>query len=454
MRDLLPKKLQQLALCAPAPVYIVGGFVRDFLAKLHTSGKPDIDICAPIPVEEFVALAQKCDMRVNAVYKTTGTVKFSDSDSNEYEYARFRSDTYVRGVHTPVEIAFTSDIALDARRRDFTVNAIYYDIQADRFVDPLGGIPAVYEKRLTTVADAKKVFGEDGLRLLRLCRQAAQLGFYPDEECLRGAIANASLIQDIVPERIFTELSAILLADKKYGVANGHYQGVLLLDKTRVLDYILPDLALGRDMAQRNDFHNYDVLNHSLRAVLYADERVRFAALLHDIGKPLCQKRDNNSFSHAEDGADLSATVLTNFKAPKKLIERTSALVRWHMYDFNVQTKENKLRRFFVEHYEILEDLLLLKQADYSACKDSKDKAPTCARWETVLARMREENAPLSLKQLAVNGNDLIKEGFSPRGLAELLRALLLHAAVNPLDNEKTRLIRLAHGLSRGAGTR
>jgi len=393
-------------------------------------------------------------MRVHSVYKNTGTVKFSDTDGNEYEYARFRSDEYIRGVHTPVNISFTSDISLDARRRDFTANAVYYDIRADRFVDPLNGIQAIKEKRLTTVAPAEKVFGEDGLRLLRLCRQAAQLGFSPDEECLFGAKTNAKLIDDIAPERIFTELTATLRADVKYGVTDGHYRGVLLLDKTRVLDQIIPELAMGRGMAQRADFHDYDILEHSLRAVLYADERIRFAALLHDIGKPLCQNRDRNAFAHAEEGAALCAKVLTRFKASNRLIERTKLLVRWHMYDFDCNTKENKLRRFFVEQKEILDELLLLKQADFSACKDNLSKAPTCARWEQLLSRMQEERAPLCLKELALSGKDLANAGFPAHRLKDILHELLLHTAIHPKDNEKERLLRIANGLFKGAGTR
>ena len=448
MRAILPKCLPLLAQNCPCPLYVVGGSVRDFLADMTPTSR-DWDICAPLSADQLVTAAEQSGFTVKAVYRNTGTVKLRDEDGVNYEYSSFRSDKYVRGTHVPVEIFFTDDITLDARRRDFTANAVYYDIGNDCFVDPLGGIAAIAEKRFTTVDYADKVFGEDGLRLMRLARQSAQTGFSPDEECLRGATQNASLIADITPERIFTELTAILAADEKYGVPDGAYHGLHLLDDIGVLAAILPELALGKGMAQRADFHKYDVLEHSFRAVKYADKSIRLAALLHDIGKPFCKLRDGNSYEHPTEGERLAKEALTRLKAPKKVTVRVCALVRWHMYDFDCRVGDNKLRRFFVEQYDILDELLLLKQADFSACTDDLSIAPTCARWQTVLAEMRAQNTPITLKQLAVNGAELLEIGVIPCHISELLRRLLLHVAVQPSDNEKSRLLRLAYGFEK-----
>jgi tRNA nucleotidyltransferase (CCA-adding enzyme) len=321
-------------------------------------------------------------------------------------------------------------------------------------VDPLDGIAAIKEKRLTTVAPAHKVFGEDGLRLMRLARQAACLGFTPDEECLSGATDNAHLIDDITPERIYTELLQILSADKKYGVADGHYRGLQLLKQTGVLARILPELALGHGMAQRSDYHKYDILEHSLRATLYAKEEVRLAALLHDVGKPFCVLRDGNAYAHPQEGAHIAEEILTRLKAPKKTIQRVHALVEYHMYDFNCQTSENKLRRFFATHYPILDELLLIKQADFSACMDDLSTAPTCQRWQAILCKMQEERAPLQIKDLAVSGKDLLEEGIPAPHISTILNALLLHAVVQPIDNQKTRLIKIAQGIKKNLAER
>lgn len=448
MYQILPKSLQKLAEHIPVPLYVVGGAVRDHLAGFIPQ-TPDWDICAPLAADEFAKIAEENGFAVRAVYRNTGTVKFLDTDGQGYEYSCFRSDKYVRGIHTPVEIFFTDDILLDAKRRDFTANAVYYDIKARSFADPLRGIPAIKEKRLTTVDMPEKVFGEDGLRLMRLARQAAQLGFTPDEACLAGARENAALIRDISPERIYAELTAILTADTRYQVKDGHYQGLKILDETRVLDHILPELTLGRDMKQRSDFHKYDVLEHSLRAVLYAPKHLRLAALLHDVGKPYCAFRDGNFFAHPTEGEELARKILLRLKAPNRETDAVCRLVGLHMRDFDCRMSEGKLRRFLVQNYALLPDLLAVKQADFSACTDNTNTAPTCKRWQALLAKMQEENVPFTLRELAVKGNELIELGIPANHVSELLSRLLMHTATEPKDNSKERLLRLAVGLEK-----
>ena len=445
----IAKSLILLASGLTKPLYVVGGAVRDHLIGFQKQNT-DWDICAPLSAEEFASAATENGFIVNAVYRNTGTVKLRDAEGVEFEFSSFRSDEYVRGVHSPVNVFFTDDITLDARRRDFTCNAVYYDVAAKAYADPLQGIPAIREKRLTTVAPAKKVFGEDGLRLMRLCRQAAQLGFAPDSDCLEGAKENAPLIDDISCERIYTELLSILSADEKHGIKDAAYRGLRLLDEIGVFERIFPELALGKGMSQRADFHKYDVLEHSFRAVKYAPPQVRLAALLHDIGKPYCQKRDGNSYAHVTEGVPLARNALQRLKAPNRTVDRVCALIEWHMYDLDGKTRKNKLRRFFVEHYELLEDLLLIKQADFSACMDETSEAPTCTRWRALLQKMQSEQVPFSLKELAVKGNDLLTLGIAPQRISKVLHALLMHTACTPKDNEKTRLLRLAIGIDHG----
>ena len=445
MRRILPKSIFNLAQSASAPIYAVGGVVRDFLlGNTASNSNLDFDICAPILADELISLAIPHGFTVKSVFKNTQTVKLQDAEGNNFEFSSFRSDKYIRGVHTPVETVFTTDILLDAKRRDFTANAVYYHLQAEEFVDPLQGKLAILEKRLSTVDNANKVFGEDGLRLLRLARFAGQLGFSPDEECLLGAKNNAHLIKDIAPERVFAELNAMLCADLRFGVKDGHYRALCVLDKTRVLDYLLPELTLGRGMKQRPDFHKHDVLEHSLRAVLYASPSVRLSALLHDIAKPFCKLRDGNSYAHPQEGARIAKEVLQRWKAPKKTVEEVSSLVETHMYDFNCQTKETKLKKFFVENQKLLPSLLLLKQADFSACTDDLSPAPTCVRWQNLLQKMKEEGAPLSLRELAVSGKDLLALNIPQKEISTVLSRLLLHAACNPKDNKIERLLLLA----------
>lgn len=447
MRNIMPKNLLSLAEECAFPLYAVGGSVRDFLCGYPLGKNTDWDICAPVSEDELISAAEKRSFCVRAVYRNTGTVKLADAEGVEYEFSRFRSDKYVRGVHTPSEIVFTSDMALDARRRDFTANAVYYEIKAGRFLDPLGGMPDIERRTLRTVAPAGKVFGEDGLRLMRLARQSAQLGFTPDGECMNGAREHSALIRDIAPERIFAELGYILSSDKKHGCKDAPYRGLCILRDTGVLREIMPELALGDGMAQRSDFHAHDVLEHSLRCASYAPERVRIPALLHDVGKPFCMMGDGNFYAHPEEGARIAREILTRLKAPKKLTDETERLILLHMRDFNLKTGENKVRRTIVENYPLLPDLFALMQADFSACKDDFSPAPVVEKWKNILEKMRREGAPRTLSELAVNGDDIHACGIRAQDTGRVLNELLLYCAYDGSHNRREHLLRRVNTL-------
>ncbi len=435
----VPENLKLLADACPFPLYAVGGSVRDFLCGFPLS-KPDWDIAAAGTEDELISAAQMCGFTVKSVYRNTGTVKLKAA-GEEYEFTRFRSDQYVRGVHTPAEITFTDCIETDARRRDFCANAVYYDVKARTFCDPLGGMRDIERKTLRTVMPAKKVFGEDGLRLMRLARLSAELGFSPDEEALAGASAHRALIRDIAPERIFKELTLILHADQKHRDADAPYRGLGILRKTGVLGEILPELALGDGMKQRSDFHDHDVLEHSLRCVKYAQPQIRFAALLHDVGKPFCMLRDGKYHLHAEEGARIAREILSRLKAPKKLQEETSELVRLHMRDYDLCMKENKVRAEIVTFHPLLEKLLALRQADYSACKDDLATAPSVKKWREIENRMSKEGAPFTVKELALNGADLLELGLAPEQIGTALHELLLYCAADGRRNQPHTLL-------------
>lgn len=442
MKEYLPKNLIALAEACSGPLYLVGGSVRDFLCGRPITPSTDFDLASPMPEDDLLSAARRCGLAVKSVYRNTGTVKLCGPDNVGYEFTRFRTDKYVRGMHAPAEIAFTDDIATDARRRDFCADAVYYEIKKGEYADPLGGIADIRKKILRTVAPASKVFGEDGLRLMRLARIAAQTGFSPDEECLAGAKEHSALIRDIVPERIFSELLLLLRADEKHGDRTAVYRGLCILRDTGVLKEILPELALGEGMAQRPAFHDHDVLEHSLRCAMYAPAEVRLAALLHDAGKPFCYLRDGNYYAHAEEGEHLARAILTRFKAPKKLTEEVCALVRLHMRDYDLQMREGKLRREFVQNYPLLPKLFFLKQADYSACKDDLCEAPVLIKWNALLEKMKSEGVPFTLPELAVNGDDLLAAGVAPQEVGKTLGELLFACAQDGKLNTKEKLLK------------
>lgn len=436
MKVILPEQLKKLAENCPSDLFVVGGYVRNFL--INGSISADLDIAAAMSAEQIAKAANACGFKVVAEYKRTGTVVIFDGE-RKYEYTRFRTDSYERGgKHTPENTDFTDDIALDAHRRDFKCNAVYYDINKDEIVDPLCGVADIKNKVLDTVLNPETVFCSDGLRLMRLARFAAELGFTPTVGALAGAKKYAENIKDIAPERIFDELKKILVADGKYPFSdpNGHYTGVKILEKIGVFDILFPELAAGRGITQRADFHKYDVLEHTFRTLLYADKDIRLAALLHDVGKPYCMQNFGKFKAHAEYGALIAADILKGLKADKKTTEKTVFLVKNHMFDLKNSEPDCTVRLFIAENQDYFYSLTKLKQADFSACKDDLSVCPTVLKWTEIYEKMQKDGTPFSLKDLKITPAYLVEIGFKKREIGEELKRLYEYAVMTPFAND------------------
>ena len=440
MIKILPKNLIYLASKFDKPLYLVGGSVRNYLIDGSLSG--DLDLCASIEVEKFVQGVEDCGFKVNATYKRTGTVLFVDGEYH-YEYTAFRRERYVGGEHTPEYTEFTEDIHEDAIRRDFKCNSIYYDIKNQKIVDVLGGLEDIKYKRLDTVRQPEKVFCSDGLRLMRLARFVGELNFKPTLEVLSAAEKYSHNILDISPERIYDELKMILRSNEKYTFSDpiGHYNALKVLDQTRVLDKIIPELTLGRDMAQRKDFHKYDVLEHTLRTVLYCEPNVRLGALLHDVGKPFCFLRDGCYHQHADEGEKIAVKVLKRLKADNETISKVKFLVKSHMLDLDCSMRESKIRRFIVARNVYIEELLMLKQADYMAGMDNQDVAPTVKKWRYILEKMKKDGTPFDYKDLTITAVDLMQIGYKGKAIGKTLEELFDFCVLNPEQNQKQILV-------------
>lgn len=242
-----------------------------------------------------------------------GTVKILSREDRRFqaEYTTFRIDSYPvnSGAHTPSDVIFTRDIEKDTLRRDFTVNAIYYSIDTAEYVDYTGGIPDLYKHVLRTTQSPEKVFSEDGLRILRMVRIAAELGFDIDEETLDGAKKSVHLLKDISGERKREEFLKILRADRKYPsdrTKDSEVKALRVLDEIGALEYILPGISAAKGMEQRPDFHVYDVFNHLIETVRYCPPDLRLAGLLHDVGKPLSVQKYGNMHMHAKTGQEIA----------------------------------------------------------------------------------------------------------------------------------------------------
>ncbi len=447
MKKVLSNKIVQLASILPKPLYVVGGFTRDFLI----TGLPskDIDLASSMLVEELLPYLEKVGFKVKAEYKRTGTVVFG-TVKEKYEFTTFRVESYAfGGTHAPERVAFTEDILLDAKRRDFKCNAIYYDIKKGELVDPLGGVEDIKNRVLSTVDEPKKVFSHDGLRLMRLARFCGELNFTPTEEVVLGATVFANNIKYIAFERIFEELKKILISNEKHAFSNpnGHYNGLKLLDKIGVLEIILPEVTNGRNLFQRKDFHKYDVLEHTLKTVLYAEKEVRLFALLHDIGKPLAMQKDKKFSNHAKYGKELVEIILQRLKADKRTIELATFLTENHMLDVKKPMPLQDLRVFFVENINKIPLLILLKQADHFAGKDDLTFPTYLTRWKELLVEIKEDGTPLTIKELKITAEQLLNLGCKRENLSKTLKTMFLECVKNPKRNTKDWLLKFAKAL-------
>ena len=442
MQNLLSNSLKRLAGLLGKPLYIVGGCVRDFLISGEISN--DIDLAGALETDEILSCLKDAGFKFIADYPKTGTVVFKEKNSPlKYEFTSFRKDVYsVGGSHMPKFTVFSDSIQEDALRRDFKCNAIYYDIINDKIIDPLNGLCDVNNKVIDTVKAPNEVFVSDGLRLLRLARFVGELGFKPTKQVVESAKKYASNIKDVSGERVYAEIEKMLLADKSHSFSkpSGHYDAFKVAYETGVLGYIFPELSLGEAMPQRKDFHKYDVLEHGFRTLLYSDEKVRLAALLHDIGKPIVYLRDGTYHLHSGEGEKIARQRLKELHVSKKTIDEVCWLISEHMYDLTLDCTEYEVKKFIASNYAKIDKLLLLKEADIKASR--QDLVPeTVVRWKRIIEEMKKSKTPFSLSDLKINGIDLLKVGVKGKLTGIILNSLFDEVLENPQKNTREYLI-------------
>ena len=423
------KALQELRKLWTAPLYIVGGAVRDALLGYSVS---DIDLASPLLPEEVVKLldGSPFSAKPNSVkLGTLGICGFGE----KFEYTAFRSDSYADGGHhTPASVEFGVSIFEDAKRRDFTANSIYFDIGKGEFVDPVGGMGDLERRILRTARAPEEVIDEDALRILRMVRFSAKLGFQPDAKLFQAAKAMRLNLNNIVPDRIRDELVGIMLSDAENGVKNAHVRGIELMRELGVLELILPEVAACIGVAQNPRWHRYDVYEHLLKTYENTppELELRLAGLLHDIGKPPAGSAKGRTAEHPDFGAWLAGKRLGELRFSGKLTDRVSELIRLHMFDLRGDVSEKEERLFVLEHYKCIPELVILKNADRAGSGMRSGPSPAGERLLETLSAMKKEGVAFSVGELKVNGNDVMKLQPALRGNA--LRSLLRRNAFDP----------------------
>ncbi len=397
--------LKHLASLLPEPLYLVGGCVRDAILGFNPY---DYDICSALsPAEVLETLGCVSGIKISTTSPKLGTLKIT-YEGVSYEYTTFRTDSYAcDGSHEPVSVAFTQSIKADSLRRDFTINALYYDISNDKIIDPLGQIKDIENRTLRTTRDAQSVFEEDALRLLRAVRISAETGCTISIETVDAIKNNAFRLQQIAIERITDELSKMLVADTKNNISEAHTTAICKLSEYGLMQYIIPEIS---HLAVNTKMY-MDIID----ALQVSQPHIRLATLLYN------QDKETNVSAKS---------ILQRLKFSNAIVDTTARII--DNCDFNNDLQKNTIekRQFVQQNFHLIEQIVALKLAtsngDLSIKKSAEDLLLT-------KQDMIANNVPITIADLKINGNDLIAHGIAPNKRGAVMKSLLLETAHNSM---------------------
>lgn len=418
--------------------YLVGGCVRDLLLGITPKDWDLTTNAKPEQIEELFS---------HTVYKnnfgTVGVVHNRETESGEIphdivEVTPYRLETTYSDKRHPDSVSFSNVLEDDLKRRDFTVNALTLDIKTFEIKDFYKGQNDLKDKLLKTVGNPDERFTEDALRMLRAIRFSVQLDFTISHETLSSIIKNKELIQNISWERKRDEFTK-MIQSKNPVVALG------LLEHTGLLSYLIPELREGIGCDQKGA-HIYDVFEHMLHALGHAADKnwsleIRLASLFHDIGKPKTRRYDAQKdkytfFGHEVIGAKMTKKILERFKFPGETVDFVTKMVRYHMFfsDTDVITLSAVRRMIQNVSPEYIWELMKVRECDRVGMK--KREAPIRLRkYHAMIEEALRD--PISVSQLAIDGNYLIKDmSFKPGPrMGWILHALLEEVLDDPSKN-------------------
>lgn len=410
--------------------YFVGGAVRDRLLGRDAS---DWDAATDALPQDVAGLFRS--VIPTGVQHGTVTVRWR---GHSIEVTTFRIDGEYRDGRRPESVRFTADLLADLSRRDFTINGMAVDPASGEVIDPNGGGADLAAGIVRAIGDPVVRFAEDGLRTLRAIRFATRFGFSIDAATLAAIPTALPQFRLVSAERIRDEFSKIILTDRPA-------QGLRLLEDTGLLREFLPELAACRGVGQGGP-HRYDVFDHSVEAcaATEADIVLRLSALLHDTGKPARKAAHPDGgfsfYGHDAESARLAESALRRLKYPNAVIADVTHLIRHHMFDYSDDWTDAAVRRFVARvGLDYVGRLAALRLADSSGMghgpADPRAIMPLLDR----IDEFRSKQQAFGLKDLAINGNDLIALGW-PRGpllgkvLSELMEAVLDDPELNTKD--------------------
>jgi tRNA nucleotidyltransferase (CCA-adding enzyme) len=448
-----------------AQLVIVGGAVRDeLLGRPHA----DWDLATDLLPEEVMRRAKRAHLHVIPTGLQHGTVTVM-LDHRPFEITTYRSDGDYRDGRRPDSVKLGVSLEEDLSRRDFTINAMAQPVEGGAVVDPFGGRADLEAGILRAVGDPLKRFAEDGLRPLRACRFAAQLGFAIDGATLAAIPQRLEVSKKVAVERVMVEFTKLLCG-------KGPARGLQALADTGLLDLWTPELRPMIGCGQ-NRHHRFPVWEHTLRVVGYAevDPAQRWAALLHDVGKPPTRSVDKGEvhfYGHEDKSLELASAILDRLKASGELRHEVLALVRHHGVHPNDDWGDAACRRFLRKLHDDglppdrwgafrIADQRGKGWEDAEQAPDGSRGAQWWARTQAehlkVMARLEALAAakpPLHAKALALDGHALMKLAGRKGGpwLGALQHHLLEAVLDEPALNTAEALAELASSWLKAEG--
>ena len=420
--------------------FLIGGSVRDYIMGLPIG---DIDITTSATPTEVQKVFK--DFRVIETGIKHGTVTVL-IDNEPLEITTYRSESTYSDNRHPDSVTFSKKLSDDVIRRDFTINGIAFDFQ-DGFVDLVDGIKDINNKTIRCIGDADTRFREDALRILRALRFSAVLGFSIEEKTSLAIHKCKDLLKNISAERIQIEFSKLVCGKNAYAV---------LQEYADVICVFIPELEKCIGFEQINRHHIYDVYTHSLKALEQSknDLHIRLALFLHDIGKPYVahfdEKGEQHYYSHPKKSAELSENILTRLRFDNETKEKVLTLVEMHdtpiMLDKEYTPSKKRLKRILSQiGVDLTYDLIEIKRCDNSAQNPKYYRGDDFYKATyDMLDEILNSHECFSVKDLKINGNDLISLGFKGKDIGKTLQKCLDGVIDGKVQNNINDLIKYA----------
>lgn len=431
-----PKRLMKMLMDAGYEAFVVGGCVRDSLIGRTPH---DWDICTNALPDQMKEVFS--DFRVLDTGLKHGTLTVLLE--NPYEITTYRKDGDYSDHRHPDQVEFVSSLKEDLSRRDFTINAMAANINGE-IIDYFDGQHDLLNHKIVCVGDPEQRFEEDALRILRAMRFSARYGFGIERKTANAMFKKKHLLLEIAAERIGSEFLQIISGRCDW----------LLENFTEIFEVIIPEITPSIGFAQNNPHHCYDVWEHTVETVknCHADTIVKIACLYHDLGKPFCYSEDEKGvghfYGHAAKSAEIAEKSLRNLRLESKLIADVVQLVASH--DRVLEPKKNIVRRCLNKFGEIqFMNLIFLQAADKSAQRiDLGQRGEQMTRvhqFYCLMQEIKQDQDCFSLKDLAVNGKDLMQLGFpQDKSLGNALNTLLELVMDEKIANDKDVLLNKA----------